>query len=202
MLDARSTHPPFDDSSFGCPVGVLDGEIMSYRKLEIWRLAQRLTTDIHSMTLKKLPKHEMYEEGGQIRRSIKSVRSNIVEGYGRRRYKREFIRFLTYAQASCDESMDHLHILKETGSLADSGLFDSIQEDLDHLGRKLNNFLHAVESGHISVRESDSEYGRITDDDQQSKIENRVSSIEHQVSSIENRVSRIQDQTSDEEKPH
>jgi len=41
-----------------------------------------------------LPKFEMYEEGSQIRRSAKSVAANIVEGYGRRRYKQEFIRFL------------------------------------------------------------------------------------------------------------
>ena len=160
---------------------------MSYRKLEIWRLAQRLTSEIHAMTLEMLPKHEMYEEGGQIRRSIKSVRSNIVEGYGRRRYKRELIRFLTYAQASCDETMDHLHILKETGSLVDDGVFESIQEDLDHLGRKLNNFIQSVESGHVSVREAEPGYGG-EDEDRESSIENRVSSIQHLAS--------------DEEKPH
>ena len=53
------------------------------------------------MTLTKLPAFELYEEGSQIRRSVKSVKSNIVEGYGRRRYKQDYIRFLTYAQASC-----------------------------------------------------------------------------------------------------
>ena len=161
---------------------------MSYRKLEIWRLAQGLTSEVHKMTLEMLPKHEMYEEGGQIRRSIKLVRSNIVEGYGRRRYKQELIRFLTYAQASCDETMDHLHILKETGSLTDTGVFESIREALDHLGRKLNKFTRAVESGHISVREPDSGYGQNHDDDQASGIENRESSIQHLVS--------------DDEKPH
>jgi len=60
--------------------------------------------DVHKMTLTKLPTFELYEEGSQIRRSIKSVKSNIVEGYGRRRYKQEYIRFLTFAQASCDET--------------------------------------------------------------------------------------------------
>ena len=154
---------------------------MSYQKLEIWLLAKQLTSEIHDMTLRKLPKHEMYEEGGQIRRSIKSVRANIVEGYGRRRYKREFIRFLTYAQASCDETMDHLQILKETGSLTDNDVFESIQEGLDHLGRKLNKFVRAVESGHISVREPDLEYGEKHENDRASSIEYRVSSLgEHE----------------------
>ena len=67
---------------------------MSYKKLEIWQIARKLVIDIHKMTLCKLPKFEMFEEGGQIRKSIKSVKSTIVEGYGRRRYKQEFIRFL------------------------------------------------------------------------------------------------------------
>jgi four helix bundle protein len=61
---------------------------MSYKKLEIWQLARKATVNIHEMSLKCLPNFEMYEEGSQIRRSVKSVKSNIVEGYGRRRYKK------------------------------------------------------------------------------------------------------------------
>lgn len=74
------------------------------------------------MTLTKLPKFERFEEGGQIRRSVKSVKSTIVEGYGRRRYKQEFIRFLIYAIASNDETIDHLETLFETESLTDKEL--------------------------------------------------------------------------------
>ena len=70
---------------------------MSYKKLEIWQLAKELVIDIHRMTIEALPKFEMFEEGSQIRKSIKSVKSTIVEGYGRREYKQEFIRFLSYA---------------------------------------------------------------------------------------------------------
>ena len=57
---------------------------MSYKKMQIWQLVRQLVIDIHKMTLTKLPKFEMYEEGNQIRKSSKSVRSTIVEGYGRR----------------------------------------------------------------------------------------------------------------------
>ena len=68
---------------------------MNYKDLEVWQIARELTIKIHRMTL-TLPKFETFEEGSQIRRSVKSVRSNIVEGYGRRRYKNEFIKFLIY----------------------------------------------------------------------------------------------------------
>jgi four helix bundle protein len=121
---------------------------MSYRNLEIWKISRVLVADIHKMSLTKLPKFEMFEEGTQIRRSMKSIRSNIVEGYGRRRYKAEFIHFLSYAQASCDETIDHLEILYETGSLTDQVLFKDISKRLDELGRKINLFTQSVEASH------------------------------------------------------
>jgi four helix bundle protein len=96
----------------------------------------------------KLPVFELYEEGSQIRRSIKSVKSNIVEGYGRRRYKQEFIRFLTYSQASCDETTDHLETLRETGSLKDEALYDSLHQSLQTLGKRINLFIQSVEKEH------------------------------------------------------
>jgi four helix bundle protein len=121
---------------------------VSYRNLEVWQLARELTMGIHRMTIRELPKFELYEEGSQIRRSMKSVRSNIVEGYGRRRYKQDYLRFLTYALASNDETTDHLETLFETESLAHEELFQDLHAKLDTLGRKLNNFLQAVENGH------------------------------------------------------
>ncbi len=59
---------------------------MSYKNLEIWKLAREIVIEVHEMSL-ALPKFEMFEEGTQIRRSSKTVKSCIVEGYGRRKYK-------------------------------------------------------------------------------------------------------------------
>ncbi len=131
---------------------------MSYKKLEIWQLARDVSIGLHRMTIDLLPKFEMYEEGSQIRRSSKSIRSNIVEGYGRRRYKQDFIRFLTYAHASCDETIDHLETLQETGSLKDESLFKQLRDQLDRLGGKLNLFIQSVELQHQSVREEGAQY--------------------------------------------
>ena len=125
---------------------------MSYKNLEIWQIARELVIDIHKMTLNKLPKFEMFEEGAQIRKSSKSVKSTIVEGYGRRRYKREFIRFLSYALASNDETTDHLETLFETGSLTDRPLYDNLHERTDMLGKKLNLFMQSVQKRHISEK--------------------------------------------------
>jgi four helix bundle protein len=124
---------------------------MSYKKLEIWQLAREVVIEIHKLTL-TLPKFEMFEEGQQIRRSSKSAKATIVEGYGRRRYKSDYIKFLVYAHASNDETIDHLETLFETGSLTNEEVFKSLQKKLDLLGRKLNNFIQAVEAEHISVK--------------------------------------------------
>jgi four helix bundle protein len=118
---------------------------MSYKKLEIWERARDVSIAIHKMTLAELPKFEMYEEGSQIRRSSKSVRSNIVEGYGRRRYVMEYIRFLSFSIASNDETIDHLDALFETGSLKNKIMYDDLHEQLDILGKKLNLFIQAIE---------------------------------------------------------
>lgn len=120
---------------------------MSYKKLEIWQLARELTIEIHKISL-ALPKFEQFEEAQQIRRSIKTVRSCIVEGYGRRRYKADFIKFLIYSLSSNDETIDHLETLFETESLKDEMLYNSIHIKLEELGKKLNNFLQAVERSH------------------------------------------------------
>ena len=113
---------------------------MSYEKLKVWQLARELVIDIHKMSL-ELPKFEMYEEGSQIRRSSKSVKSNIVEGFGRRNYKNDYIRFITFALASNDETINHLENLFETESLNNKELYDDLRNKLEIFGKKLNSFL-------------------------------------------------------------
>ena len=49
---------------------------MSYKSLEIWKLAREVVMEIHEMAL-KLPKFELYEEGAQIRKSSKNVKASI-----------------------------------------------------------------------------------------------------------------------------
>ena len=82
----------------------------SYKDLEIYQLAYKLAIEVHTMTL-QLPNYELYEQGSQIRRSSKSIKDTIAEGYGRRRYKTEFIRYLIFAHSSCDETISQLNMI-------------------------------------------------------------------------------------------
>jgi four helix bundle protein len=119
--------------------------MQSYRDLEIYKLSHEIALEIHESTL-TLPKFEMYEEGSQIRRSSKSISSNIVEGFGRKRYRQDYIKFLVYAHASCDETKEHLEYLFETKSLKDKKTFRKLMEDLEKLSKKISRFIQAVES--------------------------------------------------------
>lgn len=107
-------------------------------------MAKDLAIKVHKMTL-SLPKFELFEEGSQIRRSSKSIVAAIVEGYGRSRYKAEFIKYLTYAHAECDETILHLEFLLESESLKDKILFDELNASYNQLGRKLNKYIQWVE---------------------------------------------------------
>jgi four helix bundle protein len=127
-----------------------------YKKLKIYRLAHDLAIRIHKMTL-ALPKFEMHEEGSQVRRSSKSVSSNIVEGYGFRRYKQEYIHYLTRALASSLETVEHLDFLMETESLRDENLYKSLCEGYKELNSMLFRFIESVELKHRTTRVSKQE---------------------------------------------
>ena len=70
----------------------------SYHQLKIFQKSLDLFFRIHRLSL-TLPKIELYELGSQIRRSSDSVNTNIVKGYGRKRYKSDFLKFLVYARS-------------------------------------------------------------------------------------------------------
>ncbi len=118
----------------------------SYEDAEVYKLAKSMAVEIHRMTLSELPKFEMYEQGSQIRRSSKSIVANFVEGYGRRHYTAEYIRFLTYAIASCDETKAHLELLHETDSLRPEQ-FQYFYAQYRKIGGMLYNLRQAVIKG-------------------------------------------------------
>lgn len=122
--------------------------VVDYKDLEVWQLARDLSIRVHHMTLSHLPKFEMHETGSQIRRAAKSVRFNIVEGYGRKQYKLEFLKHLQYALGSARETQDELDCLFETGSLKNKSLYEELASLSSMLIAKLTAFIHGVEKNH------------------------------------------------------
>lgn len=123
---------------------------MNYKDLDVWILSNEIVLEIHKMTIRDLPPFEMYETGSQIRRSSKSVKSNIVEGFGRRRSKKEFLLFLRISLASNDETLDHLETLYNTRSFTNKATYENLARKIEILGKKLNLFIQSVEKNHRS----------------------------------------------------
>ena len=114
----------------------------SYRDLDIYKLSYELALKVHKVTM-TLPKYEIYEEGSQVRRSSKSIPANIVEGYGRKKYKADFIKFLIYSHSSCDETILHLNLISDTHNIENIGMLIT---SYNTLGCKINTFIKYVEN--------------------------------------------------------
>jgi len=118
----------------------------SYEDTALYKLAKQMAVELHAVTLNELPKFEMYEQGSQVRRSGKSIVANFVEGYGRRRYKNDYVKFLTYALASCDETKAHLELLHETGSLKNDQ-FQYFYHNYRKIGAMIYNLRQTIING-------------------------------------------------------
>ena len=116
----------------------------SYKDLDVYNLSLTLFYKTHKASL-KLPHYELYELGSQIRRSSDSIVTNIVEGYGRKRYKHDFIKFLTYSHASNLETQCHLEKLQFLYTELSDEL-GALKIEYDLLGAKLFSFLRYVEN--------------------------------------------------------
>lgn len=114
-----------------------------YKDLEIYKISFDLALKVHEASL-KLPAFEIHEQGGQIRRSSKRIKDTIAEGYGRKKYKAEFIRFLIFAHASCDETNSQLDMLIIL--YPDIPDFKELKSGYENLGKKINKFIQYVEN--------------------------------------------------------
>ena len=114
----------------------------SYRELDIYKESFSLAIKVHKKSF-LLPKFELYEQGSQVRRASKSIKDQIVEGYGRRRYKADFIKFLVYAQASCDETTSQLEMILQL--YPDLFNWADLISEYDTLGKKITRFIQFVE---------------------------------------------------------
>lgn len=77
-----------------------------FEDLDVWKEARSYRRAI-SEILKTFPASEKYKLVDQLQRSVRSVHTNIAEGYGRFHYQ-ENIQFCRQARGSLMETLDHL----------------------------------------------------------------------------------------------
>src|SRR3970040_985933 len=77
--------------------------INSYKELRVYKSAMDTAMEIFELS-KKFPAEERYSMTDQIRRSSRSVCSNIAEAWRKRRYKAAFISKLSDAESEACET--------------------------------------------------------------------------------------------------
>lgn len=87
---------------------------MSFRKLLVYQKALKLATEIYLNT-NQFPKEEVYSLTDQIRRSSRSVCSNIAEAYYKRLYPKHFVSKLSDANAENAETLAWIDIAQACG---------------------------------------------------------------------------------------
>lgn len=87
---------------------------MPFHNLEVYRKAYDLSLAVHRRTL-SFPKFEQYELGSQLRRSAKSICSNIAEGMGKQSSPRDVIHNLRVSLGFCDEYRVWLEYSRDIG---------------------------------------------------------------------------------------
>ncbi|MCK4918049.1 MAG: four helix bundle protein [Candidatus Omnitrophica bacterium] len=118
-------------------------KINSVRDLNVYQLAFKSAMKIFEIS-KKFPKEEMYSLTDQIRRSSRSVCSNISEGWRKRRYSAVFINKLSDSSQEAAETQTWLEFALGCKYI-DNRIFKELDEKYEHIFAMLINMGRKVE---------------------------------------------------------
>ena len=115
----------------------------NYKNLKVWENAHKFTIDIYKVT-KEFPEDEKYGLISQIRRSVSSIPTNIVEGCGQLD-NGNLIRFLGIAKGSAFETEYQLLLSKDLGYIG-ANEFNILTEKIKFIIRMLNNLIKSLKN--------------------------------------------------------
>jgi len=84
----------------------------SFKELKVYQMAYELAMEIFQIS-KNFPKEELYSLTDQIRRSSRSVCSNIAEAYRKRIYPKHFVSKITDADSEASETIVWIDFSKD-----------------------------------------------------------------------------------------
>ena len=112
-------------------------KIKSVRDLEVYKLAFETAMEIFQIT-KGFPQEEKYSLVDQIRRSSRSICSNLAEAWRKRRYKAVFKNKLTDAMQEASETQTWLDFCFACNYI-DQNKFNELDQKYEHILAMLNN---------------------------------------------------------------
>ncbi len=113
--------------------------IQSHEELEVYQMAFKAAMRIFEVS-KKFPREETYSLTDQIRRSSRSVCSNIAEAWRKRRYEAAFVSKLNDAESEAAETQTWIGFAVECGYLSKE-LGQELRQTYDYIIGKLVNMI-------------------------------------------------------------
>ncbi len=105
--------------------------INTHKDLEVYRLAFETANKIYIIS-KSFPKEEVYSLTDQIRRSSRSVATNLAEAYRKRRYEKAFILKLSDSEGEAAETQVWLDFSLACKYIS-SNIHDELYKTYDHI---------------------------------------------------------------------
>lgn len=105
--------------------------ICSVRELDVYRLAFEAAMEIFVIS-KAFPKEETYSLTDQVRKSSRSVCTNLSEGWRKRRYKAMFVNKLLDAAQEAAETQTWLEFALHCKYI-NKKTFDNLDEKYEHI---------------------------------------------------------------------
>lgn len=125
----------------------------TFNDLKVYQIAYQLTGKIE-LLVRQLPRSESFRHTDQILRSSRSIVANIVEGFGRKQLKGDFMKFLNYAMASCDETQAHLNLIYSSGLIQKEEYINLIKQ-YKNLSVRLLNFINSIKIQDLKISPSE-----------------------------------------------
>jgi four helix bundle protein len=112
-------------------------KMAGFKDLKVYRMAYKLAMEIYEIT-KSFPKEEVYSLTDLIRRSTRSICTNIGEGYRKRIYPKHFVTKMTDADGECTETMIWLDFSLDCG-LLNNDIYESLTNRYMEVGKMLDS---------------------------------------------------------------
>lgn len=122
-------------------------KIKSHKDLKVFQLAYEAALEIHEIT-KTFPLEERYSLTNQIRRSSRSVCSNLAEAWRKRRYRKNFISKLSDSEAEAGETQVWLD-MSESFKYIDTKTHNYLYDKCEHIIAMLINMSNQPEKWSI-----------------------------------------------------
>ena len=117
--------------------------MQGFRDLKVYQLAYKLAMEVFNES-KSFPKDERYSLTDQIRRSSRSIATNIAEGYRKRQYPKMFVSKLADADGEATETQVWLDYARDCGYLP-TERHDTLLKEFEEVGKMLGGIMAAPE---------------------------------------------------------